>query len=102
MCYFFQWIDGPEMYDQRILKVKQFSQYPKPYDKFVRWVPPPPNPQKLMDKEKWQLKSIRVADPLLCNYGKRSVLCEPSGRSPYFCCEWMTRVRIVHESLFTI
>ncbi|XP_062185874.1 uncharacterized protein LOC133889361 [Phragmites australis] len=79
------------MYDQRILQVKRFSQYPKPFDKFVRWVPLPPNPPKLTDKEKWQLKSIRVADPPLCNYGKRSVLCEPSGGSPYFRCEGMTR-----------
>ena len=70
MCYFFQWIDGPEMYDPRILKVKRFTQYSKPYDKFVRWVPPPPNPPKLTYKEKSDLRGKRVADPPLCNCGK--------------------------------
>ena len=102
MCYFFQWIDGPEMYDPRILKVKRFTQYSKSYDKFFRWVPSPPNSPKLMDKEKWELRGKCIADPLLCNCGKQSMLCETSGGSSYFHCEGMKKVKTNHGCLFTI
>ncbi|CAO2168708.1 unnamed protein product, partial [Urochloa humidicola] len=38
MCNFFQWIDGPEMFDPRILHFRQWRS--SLYEKFKRWVPP--------------------------------------------------------------
>ncbi|TVU32882.1 hypothetical protein EJB05_24645 [Eragrostis curvula] len=40
-CEFFPCIDDPEKYDERILLVP-WTGKKAPYDKFKRWVPPPP------------------------------------------------------------
>jgi hypothetical protein len=45
---FFQWIDGPEMVDPRILLFRQKAK--NPYDKYKHWVPPPPNPPPMTDE----------------------------------------------------
>jgi hypothetical protein len=51
-CYFLQWIDGPDKFDPRIRLFLYASHVSKPYDKFQRWVPPPPNPPLMTYEEK--------------------------------------------------
>jgi hypothetical protein len=67
MCYFFQWIDGPEMVNPRILLFRQKAK--KPYDKYKRWVPPPPNPPPMTDEEKKIAIATHMANPPLCYCG---------------------------------
>ncbi|TVU41699.1 hypothetical protein EJB05_15242, partial [Eragrostis curvula] len=50
-CFFFQWIDGQEMYDPRIL-LFPWNQKSYEYKNFKRWVPPPPNPPPMTNDEK--------------------------------------------------
>lgn len=66
-CNFFQWIDGPEMVDERILLFRPSSAYS--YEKFNRWVPPPPNPPRLTAEEKKLAIARRLANPPLCHCG---------------------------------
>ncbi|CAO2038187.1 unnamed protein product [Urochloa humidicola] len=80
-CYFFQWIDGPEMVDKRILHFKRWGT--KPYDRFQRWVPPPPNPPPMTAEEKKEATARRMANPSLCNCGVPAVIHRMAPGSPY-------------------
>jgi hypothetical protein len=51
-CNFYQWIDGDEMFDLSIMLFPYDSWKSCPYDEFVRWVPPPPNPPEMTNVEK--------------------------------------------------
>jgi hypothetical protein len=76
-CRFFQWIDGPETFDQHILFF--------PYDRndssllryFKRWVLPPPNPSPMIDEEKDEVSTHRVRNPPACKYDYRAELVNP-------------------------
>ncbi|TVU12874.1 hypothetical protein EJB05_46540, partial [Eragrostis curvula] len=87
-CDFFQWIDGPEKYDQRILLLP-WTVKKAPYESFKRWVPPPPNPP-IMTKEECKAKAKEcLANPPLCDCGYRSELeTAPPGLkyTPFFRC----------------
>ncbi|CAO2047495.1 unnamed protein product [Urochloa humidicola] len=81
MCNFFQWIDGLEMFDPRILHFKQWRS--TPYEKFKRWVPPPPNPPPMTAEEKKEASARRMANPPLCNCGVPAELNRMVKDSPY-------------------
>jgi hypothetical protein len=46
-CNFYQWIDGDEIFDPSIMLFPYDPLKSSPYDEFVRWVPPPPNPPEM-------------------------------------------------------
>ena len=90
---FFQWIDGPEMVDRRILLFRQCGK--TPYDKFKRWVPPPPNPPSMTDEEKKIAIATHMANPPLCNCGVPAQIhrmVEGSPYTPTFECRNRTKV----------
>jgi hypothetical protein len=51
-CNFFRWIDGHEMFDPLIRLFPYDPWKSWPYDEFVRWVPPTPNPPEMTEGEK--------------------------------------------------
>lgn len=66
-CNFFQWIDGPEKVDERILLFRPSSS--KNYESFQRWLPPPPNPPPMTNEEKKEAIARRLETPPLCHCG---------------------------------
>lgn len=87
-CLFFQWIDGPEMYDERILLFPHDDEK-VPVEEFKRWVPPPPNPPQMTEEEKNEASRRRVANPPLCKCGYRAELERPPrglNYIPFFRC----------------
>jgi hypothetical protein len=50
----------------------------KPYNKFRRWVPLPPNPPPITKEEKQDAAIIRVKNHPLCYYGVRAKLHRPN------------------------
>ncbi|KAF8664057.1 hypothetical protein HU200_054966 [Digitaria exilis] len=66
-CNFFQWIDGPEKVDERILLFRPSSS--KNYESFQRWLPPPPNPPPMTNEEKKEVIARRLETPPLCHCG---------------------------------
>ena len=38
-CHFFQWIDGPEMYDRAFIQQKYMLNYSVRAENFSRWTP---------------------------------------------------------------
>jgi hypothetical protein len=77
-CEFFQWIDGPEMYDPRILMFPHNEEETSPWCSFKRWVPPPPNPPPMTIEEKKEAVSRRVRDPPLCHCNVRAKIQRPN------------------------
>jgi hypothetical protein len=51
-CRFFQWIDGPEMFDPQIHLFPYDKNESSPLCSFKHWVPPPPNLPPMTNKEK--------------------------------------------------
>jgi hypothetical protein len=92
---FFQWIDGPEMVDRRIMHFRHFGRTRTPYEKFKRWVPPPPNPPAMTAEEKKEAISRRMANPPLCKCGVPAQIhrmMEDSPYTPTFECRNRTKV----------
>jgi hypothetical protein len=81
-CRFFQWIDGPEMFDPQILFSYDDNQSFL-YRSLQCWVAPPPNPPPMADEEKEEAMTHRVNHPPLCKYGYRSQLVNPSTSLDY-------------------
>ncbi|TVU10989.1 hypothetical protein EJB05_44547, partial [Eragrostis curvula] len=75
-CEFFQWINGPEKYDERILLVP-WTGKKTPYDKFKRWDPPPPNPPIMSREEMLAKAAERKLNPPLCKCGYRAEVERP-------------------------
>ena len=50
-CHFFQWIDGPEMYDRAFIQQKYMLNYSVRAENFVRWKPYVPDPVEEAPKE---------------------------------------------------
>jgi hypothetical protein len=80
-CAIFQWIDGPEMVDPRILLFRQKAK--KLYNKYKRWVPPPPNPPPMTDEEKKIAIDTRMANPPLCYCGVPAKIHRMMPGAPY-------------------
>ncbi|RCV06566.1 hypothetical protein SETIT_1G173000v2 [Setaria italica] len=84
-CNFFQWIDGPDIYDPRIHLFSYVSTELKPYHQFRRWVPPPANPPRMTEEEKQEVACRRVRDPPMCKCGVATKLMHPNlGVPPKF------------------
>ena len=98
-CYFFQWIDGKEKFDPRIRLFPYIeSKEIKPYDKFSRWVPPPPNPPSMTSEEKDLAAIERVKNPPFCHCGVRAAIQRPNlgvqiKFAPFFRCSLKSKVR---------
>ncbi|TVU34630.1 hypothetical protein EJB05_16471 [Eragrostis curvula] len=87
-CFFFQWIDGQEMYDPRIL-LFPWNRKSFEYKAFKRWVPPPPNPPPMTNDEKVAAARLRVRNPPLCHCEYWSELETPPvglDYTPFFRC----------------
>ena len=50
-CHFFQWIDGPEMYDRAFIQQNYMLNYSVRAENFVRWKPYVPDPVEDAPKE---------------------------------------------------
>jgi hypothetical protein len=74
-CRFFQWIDGPEIFDPQILLFPYDRNESSPLRSFKRWVPLPPNPLPLTNEEKDETSTCRVHNPPVCRCGYRAELC---------------------------
>ncbi|CAD6263145.1 unnamed protein product [Miscanthus lutarioriparius] len=77
-CSFYQWIDGDEMFDPSIMLFPYDPWKSVPYLKFVHWVPPLPNPPKMIEVEKVDAALRRLANPLKCNCEVSALLATPS------------------------
>ncbi|TKW09571.1 hypothetical protein SEVIR_6G111500v4 [Setaria viridis] len=96
-CDFFQWINGPDKYDPRILLFPYHSTELKPCHQFRRWVPPPPNPPKMTEEEKQEAACRCVRDPPMCKCGVAAKLMRPNlgvppKFTPFFRCSLKTHV----------
>jgi hypothetical protein len=88
-CRFFQWIDRPELVDQQILLFLYDRNESSLLRSFKRWVPPPPNPPPMIEKEKDEASTHRVCIPPMCKCGYRAELVNtPPGLdyTPFFRC----------------
>jgi hypothetical protein len=74
MCKFFQWIDGPETFDPQILLFPYDRNASSPLCSFKRWVPLPPNPLPMIDKEKGEASTCHVHNPPTCKCGYHAEL----------------------------
>ena len=73
-CFFFQWIDGPDKFDPRILLFYPGVDHCK-RELFTRWVPPPPpNPPPMTEEEKVVASARRLEDPPKCHCGEQAVI----------------------------
>lgn len=52
--------------DPRYLLIKDYT-LPCPYERFERWVPPPPNPPVMTPTEKIEASDWHMKNPPLCN-----------------------------------
>ncbi|TVU05407.1 hypothetical protein EJB05_48568, partial [Eragrostis curvula] len=87
-CFFFEWIDGQEMYDPRIL-LFPWNRKSFEYKAFKRWVPPPPNPPPMTNDEKVAAARLQVRNPPLCHCEYWSELETPPvglDYTPFFRC----------------
>ncbi|KAL6595440.1 hypothetical protein ACP70R_047780 [Stipagrostis hirtigluma subsp. patula] len=87
-CDSFQWIDGPEAYDERIL-LFPYEEEKVPFEEFKRWVPPPPNPSTMTEEAKYEVSRRRVGNPPLCKCGYWAELQNPPRGltyTPFFRC----------------
>ena len=51
-CHFFQWIDGPEMYDRAFIQQKYMLNYSVRAENFSRWKPYVPDEEAPKDPSK--------------------------------------------------
>ena len=77
-CKFYQWIDGEDMVDTKIMLFPYDPWKSCPYEEFVRWVPPPANPPKMTEGEKIDAALNRLVNHPTCHCGKTAVLQVPS------------------------
>jgi hypothetical protein len=85
MCRFFQWIDGPEIFDPQIILFPYDRNESSPLRSFKRWVPPPP----MADEENDEATTRHVRNPPMCKFGYRTELVNLPARLDYtlfFCC----------------
>ena len=95
-CYFFKWIDGPEMYDPRIRLFPWDRSKTVPFEKFTRWVPPPPNPPEMTEEEQREARIARMMSPPKCHCGVKCHLLRPNPGvdfTPFFHCPLRSWVR---------
>jgi hypothetical protein len=83
MYRFFQWIDGPEIFDPQILLFPYDGNESSPLHSFKRWVPPLPNPPPMIDEEKDEASTYRVCNPPACKCGYHAELVNPPAGLDY-------------------
>ncbi|GJN18436.1 hypothetical protein PR202_gb05599 [Eleusine coracana subsp. coracana] len=88
-CHFFQWIDGPDKYDPRIMLFPYDNKASSPYAEFERWVPLPPDPEPMEEDEMLAVSTRRMHSPPLCKCGyppELEIPLEELSYIPFFRC----------------
>jgi hypothetical protein len=77
------------MFDPSIMLFSYDPWKSSPYDEFVRWVPPPPNPLEMTELKKVDAALNRLINRLRCHYDMVAVLQLPSQKgmfTPFYRC----------------
>ena len=76
-CNFFQWFDGPEMYDRAFIQQKYMLNYSMRVETFVRWKPYVPDPVEEAPEEHRTRPTDKEKAPATESGGRRSFSCCP-------------------------